>query len=89
MPRIHINDWLWFAPNWGVILEEGAVNASPDDLHQAVATAFSHMRDRDLVNACCGAQGPLKDVGDLSIETYQQWLIAQHLIAAASQSTSE
>jgi len=70
MTMIHIKDWISFAPNMGVMVKEGAVTADPEELHEAITAALSHMSDRDLLNACCGDQGPLRNFDDLWYEDY-------------------
>ncbi len=70
MPMIHIKDWVQFAPNIGVMVQKEAVTASPEELHEAISTAWSHMNDRDLMDACCGGQGPLAKFGDIPYEEY-------------------
>ena len=70
MTMIHIKDWITFAPNIGVQVHEEAVAASPEELHEAIAIALSHMRDPDLMDACCGLQGPLRNFDDLRYEDY-------------------
>lgn len=70
MTMIHIKDWISFAPNVGVMVEDGAVTANPEELHEAITAALSHMRDPDLMDACCGGQGPLRNFDDLRYEDY-------------------
>ena len=70
MTMIHIKDWVEFAPNHGVMVNEEALKASPEELYEAISTALSHMDDRDLMDACCGGQGPLKNFDDLPYEEY-------------------
>ena len=70
MTMIRIKNWICFAPNVGVFVEPDAVEASPEELHEAIRVAWDHMGDPILVDACCGGQGPLKDFHDLSYEDY-------------------
>ncbi len=70
MPMIHIKNWVIFAPNVGVMVKEEALKASPEELHEAISTAWGHMHDRDLVNACSGSAGPFARFGDLPYEEY-------------------
>ena len=69
MTMIHIKDWISFAPNVGVMVQKEAVAASPEELHEAITVALSHMRDPDLMDAC-GGQGPLRNFDDLRYEEY-------------------
>ena len=70
MLMIHIKNWISFAPNIGVMVKDGAKAASPQELHEAVTAALSHMTDHDLMDACCGGQGPLRNFDDLPFEEY-------------------
>jgi 5-methylcytosine-specific restriction endonuclease McrA len=71
MPFVRIKDILTFSSNNGVILEPGALNISAEELQATIKTAFSHLEDYYLVEACCGRRGPL--VGYFEI-TYEQYL---------------
>ena len=51
-------------------MKNGAPKASPEELYEAISTALSHMHDRDLMDACCGGEGPLKNFDDLPYEEY-------------------
>lgn len=70
MTIIRIKDWVEFAPSYGVMVNEEALKASPEELYEAISTAFSHIGDRELMDACCGAQGPLRNFDDLPYEEY-------------------
>jgi len=63
-----------FAPNIGVIIKEPALKLSPKKLHSLVVSAFSHMRDTDLVEACCGGCGPLAGTVGMKYEDYLRHL---------------
>ena len=70
MTSIRIKNILWFAPNVGVVVEEGALDVSPEELQHAVKTAFDHINDPHLQNACHEGCGPLADLGEISYEKY-------------------
>jgi hypothetical protein len=70
MTMVYINNWIEFSPNRGVSVNKEALKASPEELYEAIATAWSHMNDWDLMDACCGCHGPLADVGDIPYEDY-------------------
>jgi HNH endonuclease len=70
MTWVRIGDILTFASNFGVHLERGAVDVSAQELQIAVKTAFSHLDDWHLQNACCGGQGPLADYHEIKYEDY-------------------
>ena len=70
MPSININGLVVFAPNWGVLVDRAAANEDPQRLHQLISLAWKHMDDPYLVDACCGARGPLAGYSELSYEEY-------------------
>ena len=70
MPYINIDNLIIFAPNVGVMVKEEALSVSPTRLFETIQLAYSHMNDKPLVDACCGARGPLADYGELSYEDY-------------------
>ena len=70
MTFVKIGNILNFSSNNGVILEEGALDVSATDLQDAVRTAFSHLQDEILLDACCGSCGPLAFRGELTYEEY-------------------
>lgn len=74
MPHIRLGNLLIFAPNIGVLVEKEALASSPDSLYEAVRTAYSHMEDEPLVQACCGATGPLSGYGEISYDEYVRLL---------------
>ncbi|MGO9316397.1 MAG: HNH endonuclease [Terracidiphilus sp.] len=74
MPFVKMGSILNFSSNNGVILESGALDVSPEKLYNAVKTAFSHLHDKLLLDACCGGRGPLADVFELSYEEYLEAL---------------
>jgi len=67
---VWIKDILWFSSNNGVLWGEGALNASPEELHNAVKTAFGHLTNRHLIEACHGNRGPLANLGDITYEEF-------------------
>ena len=69
MPMIHIRDWISFTAT-NVLVHEKGLKASPEELYEAVATAWSHTKDQELVDACSGGQGPLAKFGDIPYEEY-------------------
>lgn len=74
MTFIRIGSVLNFSSNNGVIMEEGALDVSAEELQSAVRAAFSHLHDELLVEACCGCRGPLAYRGELSYEEYLEEL---------------
>ncbi len=83
MPLIRIGTLVSFAPNIGVLVHREALNVSSERLLQAVRTAYLHMRDEILVEACCGGRGPLAKYLELSFEEYLQ-LAEQSRIESAA-----
>lgn len=73
MPMIKIDDLVWFAPNWGVWVEEAAADADPVRLRDAIRLAYSHMQDPMLLEACHGSRGPLAPYRNQEM-TYEQYL---------------
>jgi 5-methylcytosine-specific restriction endonuclease McrA len=71
---IRIGNVLNFSSNNGVILEDGALEVSAEELQSAVRTAFSHLQDWPLLDACCGSRGPLTRKGEWSYEEYLEEL---------------
>ena len=69
MLMIHINNWISFSPIEGVMVNEEAVQANPEELHEAITAAFQHKRDPELMDAC-GGLGPLQNFDDLPYEEY-------------------
>lgn len=74
MPFVRIKNILNFSSNNGVILDEGALEVTPEELHLAVKTAFSHLEDEILLEACCGSRGPLAHRLEMSYEEYLEAL---------------
>ncbi len=74
MTFIHMGNVLNFSSNNGVILEEGSLEVSAEELQRAVRTAFSHLEDWLLLEACCGSRGPLTRRMDWSYEEYLEEL---------------
>lgn len=70
MISICIKNILWFAPNYGIFIKEGALNVSPEELQEAVKLAFQHMNDPYLQAACHGGHGPLAGLGEIPYEEY-------------------
>jgi 5-methylcytosine-specific restriction endonuclease McrA len=70
MPLININGLVSFATNYGVLVHEKARSATPQELFDAVQTAYAHINDPPLVDACCGGRGPLAEYLELSFEDY-------------------
>lgn len=70
MPIIHINNAVWFSPNYGVHAEQELIKYSPEEVYRMLESAFSHMKDELLVDACCGGIGPFKNYVRLSLEEY-------------------
>ena len=54
----------------GVIVDESALELSPEEIKESIHIAFSHMEDGPLVDACCGGTGPLADLGQITFEEY-------------------
>ncbi|WP_081613211.1 HNH endonuclease [Xanthomonas sp. SHU 199] len=67
---INIGDLVTFSSNNGVQVHKKAIDVSAEDLYTAITTAFSHMEDPALVDACCGGRGPLAQFFELSYEEY-------------------
>lgn len=67
---VHIDGYIDFAPNIGVLVNESALELAPVELARILAIAWEHMDDPFLNDACCGGQGPLADLGDLSLDDY-------------------
>jgi len=74
MVVITIDDILDFTPNFGVLIRKGAIESSPERVHEAIRVAFSHMNDQPLVDACCGGIGPLAGLGRIDYEEYLRML---------------
>ena len=74
MPYVEIKDVLTFSSNNGVNLEWGALDLSPQELYETVKTAFGHLDDQPLKDACCGGTGPLSTLGKIQYEDYVQLL---------------
>ena len=74
MPIIHIGKVLAFAPNVGVLVHEEALDVSAEELFQAIHTAYSHMNNQHLFEACHGGMGPLAKYRDLQYEDYLRLL---------------
>lgn len=74
MPLIHMGKLLSFAPNIGVLVHEEALDVSAEELFQAIHTAYSHMNNQYLCDACCGGMGPLAKYRDLQYEDYLRLL---------------
>ena len=70
MPVVHINNVVWFSPNYGVYTEKEIIEYSADEIHSMLKIAYTHWQDELLVEACCGGQGPFQDYGQLSLEEY-------------------
>lgn len=71
MVLVRIGDIVSFAPNIGVQVHRAALEVSGQEVLAAIRTAYAHIDDKPLQDACCGASGPLRDVG---IVTYEQYL---------------
>jgi 5-methylcytosine-specific restriction endonuclease McrA len=71
---IRMGNVLLFSSNNGVMLKEGALEVSAEELQSAVRTAFSHLQDWPLLDACCGSRGPLAHRGEWSYEEYLEEL---------------
>ncbi len=74
MTIVRIKDILYFASNYGVILERGALDVTPEELQKTVQLAFEHLQDKHLAEACCGGFGPLTDYREIQFEDYLQLL---------------
>lgn len=74
MPMIHIDGIVSFATNYGVVVHEEALEVAPETLANAVHLAYSHINDPPLVDACCGAMGPLASYINLKFEEYLELL---------------
>ena len=74
MPLIHIGKLLSFAPNVGVLVHEEALDVSAEELFQAIHTAYSHMNNQHLFEACHGGMGPLAKYRNLQYEDYLRLL---------------
>ena len=74
MTFIRMGSILNFSSNNGVILDDGALDVSADELQSAVRTAFSHLQDWPLLDACCGGRGPLAARLEWSYEEYLEEL---------------
>lgn len=74
MPLIHMGKLLSFAPNIGVLVHEEALDVSAEELFQAIHTAYSHMNNQHLLDACHGGMGPLAKYRDLPYEDYLRLL---------------
>lgn len=76
MTVVHVNGLVQFSANNGIWLDPSARYANPFDLIKAINIAFDHIDDDVLVEACCGARGPLTGYSDISIESYLQLKLA-------------
>jgi hypothetical protein len=74
MPIVNIDDIASFATNHGVMVHEKALSVSPEELAMAIQTAFSHVNDPPLVDACCGGFGPLAKYHSLDFARYLELL---------------
>jgi len=70
VPVIHINKVVWFSPSIGVYTERNVLGYSPQDIHEMLHVAYSHIQDHLLVDACCGECEPFADYAQLSLEEY-------------------
>ena len=70
MPLINIDDLVAFAPNVGVKVYPEALDVPDEKLRKAIETAYLHINDELLVEACCGGQGPLAQYRELSFNQY-------------------
>lgn len=70
MPLVKIGKFVSFNTNYGVLIEPGAVQLSPEELHKYVSLGFKHCNDELLADACCGGAGPFKDYGELEFDAY-------------------
>ncbi len=70
MPIINIEEKVLFAPNLGVLIERKAGEEDPHRLRELIRVAWQHMDDPYLVDARCGARGPLSEYGELDYEDY-------------------
>lgn len=71
---VHVGDAITFSANNGVMLNQEALSLSPNELRDAVAIAFEHVKNPVLVDSCCGGCGPLAEYSDISFEEYLQVL---------------
>lgn len=74
MTFVRMGNILNFSSNNGVILERGALELPADELQRAVRTAFSHLSDDILRDACHGSCGPLAARGAWTYEEYLEEL---------------
>jgi 5-methylcytosine-specific restriction endonuclease McrA len=70
MPLIRIDNLVSFAPNVGVLVHRVALDESSDRLLEAIRTAYKHIKDEILVEACCGGRGPLSQYLELPFDEY-------------------
>lgn len=84
-------DSLQDQPEWPVVIRAFAQVYAADEerLVAAVQTAFDHIRDPHIVDACCGARGPLSDVGVISFEDCMAILGAHDARLASSRARAE
>jgi len=89
MPLIHIGELVSFASNVGVMVNREALENSPEEVHQAIQTAYAHLQDQILVDACCGGQGPLADYANLSLDEYLKLLADERIMDAGRNSKTQ
>lgn len=85
MPIIHIDSLVSFSTNHGVMVHERALSVTPEELSAAVHTAYAHINDPPLVDACCGSNGPLAAYRELAYSRYLELLRAIEISEAGAE----
>lgn len=67
---IRIKDFIIFAPNIGVMVDQSALELPAEEIKEALKLAYAHIQDEPLVEACCGGSGLLADLGEITFEDY-------------------